>query len=632
MTPESALRFAEALRGQKRSTTSVPELYKFIKDTTAFFRDIPADRRSKILEAREWAETWVKMESDLDRMVAADPLLLYTPANKMSREFHQSLAFVRMICSANRTSKTASIMAEGAGFLTGRHWGRPKPRPPADIFQIGVDFQKYAPNVFEKKLVEGEPGCVFTPMFPENGKWFYHYDERKKRLTLACPECAEKGRAQRCSHTKSTWTLFSDNEGAKVLQGGAYGCGIYDEELQEVFWSEGSQRLQTVPGAFLLIGFTPLKGPDLWPHKKVAARAHGPKHLNLFDPKDPNSIPFASYHTSTQLEGGLVPPEKVAAARLMYDEAEAAARLDGEPVPIVEKPVFPRKLLAEMRKLCFPPSQRGDLRHLAKDETVEYQDKTEEFSTWEMKERFQLVQRADGNLRVWQPPIDGMLYILAVDCAIGLASGDPVCTTVLRVTPGLRGTNLAMVAQYHGWINSFDYAAEIFKIAIWYNSGLVAIENTGGYGEAVALKMREFGYWNLYVDMPDATKGNSADTEPRIGINTNVSSKPFMISAAQRFIIEHNIDIPCEDTIREMLAFEQARSQFGVTSRYRGASGTNDDRCMSICIGCGIAISYPLYKWEVLKSIQQSRQGKELSPEWKQILAERREQEEWLYE
>ncbi|MCW4026955.1 MAG: hypothetical protein NWE76_05690, partial [Candidatus Bathyarchaeota archaeon] len=138
----------------------------------------------------------------------------------------------------------------------------------------------------------------------------------------------------------------------------------------------------------------------------------------------------------------------------------------------------------------------------------------------------------------------------------------------------------------------------------WYNDALVVIELTGGYGEAVMLRMRQdLHYWNLFLD-----ESSHAQADPhmsgRFGVETNQRTKPYMVSALQRFVKDRMIDIPCRGTLSEMIAFEQERTEKNlITPRYRGTGGEADDRVMSLVIAAGV-----LAQPQVVDYIQQSSQ------------------------
>jgi len=179
-----------------------------------------------------------------------------------------------------------------------------------------------------------------------------------------------------------------------------------------------------------------------------------------------------------------------------------------------------------------------------------------------------------------------------------------------------------LVAQYHAWINPLDYGDEVFKLGVYYNSALVVIELTGGLGRAVALRVsRELAYWNIFRD---TSKPEFAEfgQDARFGVDTNATTKPFMVSALQQVLKKGRLGLPCSDTIQEMVAFEQERTsstgQALLVPRYRGAGGAHDDRVMSLVIAISVAISHPVFDFsEDLKAHDEG--STEYTPEWAAI-------------
>jgi hypothetical protein len=203
-------------------------------DYSNLVRDIIQDWSREQRASKRWlkpfAQALRKMRDDFEAQVQADPLQLYKPMHNVALEFHQSLALVRYLRAPNRTSKTQASVQDNYWVATGQHPWRPRPPLPSSVAVIGTSFTKYCPQVFEAKYLYGEPGNPLSPAFPEGGKWFNHYDPRKHIISLACPDCAEKGKAKQCKHPHSKVILFSDNEGPIVLAGGQYGQVHLDEQ------------------------------------------------------------------------------------------------------------------------------------------------------------------------------------------------------------------------------------------------------------------------------------------------------------------------------------------------------------------------------------------------------------------
>ena len=228
-----------------------------------------------------------------------------------------------------------------------------------------------------------------------------------------------------------------------------------------------------------------------------------------------------------------------------------------------------------------------------------------------------------SGLRVWDEPIPGGQYLIAVDTARGLAHGDASCASVLQLQNRGGKLHLNLVAQFHGWINAFDYGNEVFKLAVWYNDALVVTELTGGFGDAVNLRLKQIGYWNIFRDLTSYSQATFSQ-DPRFGVDTNAATKPFMVAALQQFIRDRTITVPCKRTIEELVAFEQQNTTKDgrrlVTPKYQGAGGAYDDRVMSLVIGASVAVSHPVFDFaEDTQHREKKPTLEDLSPEWQRI-------------
>src|SRR3989304_3749050 len=125
-----------------------------------------------------------------------DPMSIYLPAHDVALDFHKSTAFIRYFRGGNRISKTESGCADNYWMTTNQHPYRQTCAIPASTFIVGSNFAQYGEAVFQKKYLTGEPGNPLSPVFPEGGKWLHHYNEKKHLITIACPRCADAGKAR----------------------------------------------------------------------------------------------------------------------------------------------------------------------------------------------------------------------------------------------------------------------------------------------------------------------------------------------------------------------------------------------------------------------------------------------------
>lgn len=518
--------------------------------------------------------------------------MLYMPKNRASRAFHSSNAFIRYYRAGNRTSKTQSGYTEHYWVLTGQHPYRDFPPPPNSTFILpGLTFSQYEGKVFEKKMFNGEEDNPLSPMFPEDGKWFNHYNGKTHTLTIACRECAEAGKAQSCPsyHMKSQLTLLSPEHGVRSLEAFVARLAHIDEHVEFEYFNAIKQRLASADKSALIITATPLHGPESWENRVLVKEfVEGPADLN----KDEHGTPIVELFEIDQFDAGIVPHWKIRRDMRGYDEFEIQARVYGKPASLAKNPVFDRKKLGEWSKRCTRP----------KLYTLQVDKALEEMGPGDVRlnEEQPVDSRSFTGLRLWEAPVPNATYVIAVDAAGGLApgtyhrAGDASCASVLKVERRGNKFGATLVAQFWGWMNPYDYGEEVLKVAMHYNEALVVVELTGGHGRGVVDRLKKLYYWNIYRDQKvDDITGN---VDPRLGIDTNQSSKPTMVAALQYLVKEELVAIPCADTIREMVAFEQEMETGSgsrlMTPRYRGV-GEKDDRVMSMCIGAFILVSRP---------------------------------------
>lgn len=528
----------------------------------AALRALPPRKRPADL--RPFLESVAALEGDFERIVEKDPMVLYLPAHEVALAFHSSPAFVRYFRGGNRTSKTQSGYAEHYFVTTGQHKWRKFLPPPASTFIIGVNFSKYAPNVFDKKFIKGEADNPLSPMFPEGGKWFNRYDDRKHVVYIACPACAEAGRAGTCRHLRSTITLFSDMEGIDVLMGGQYNLGHFDEHISEAFYDESVQRLQTVHHSSLIVTGTPLHGVHAWEHRKLTAIFDAGEKENRVVGTD---IPFVSLHTIDQYTAGLIPKEKIDTWRKTADPLDIESRIFGKPTPLAKRSVFDRYAMHEMSSAIRAPTNFAISSDWLTDQKI----------------------RADreGDLAIWEKPEPGGHYIIGCDVAVGLTDRDYSCASVIRVP------DLTLVAQLHGWINPVDFAWQLATLGALYNNAWLVVERNGP-GSGTIHTLRQIGYPNLFREITDVAQ-SKFNLDPIYGVDTNVRSKSYMVSFLQKAVSERVITVPSGPTLEEMRAFGQETLPNAQNVRLKGEGGANDDRVMSLVFAVYVALAYSLF-------------------------------------
>lgn len=593
------------------------ELPNFL-DFSNLVRDIMLEWPKAELESpqsREFALGLRRLRDDLLVIVERDPMVLYKPAHRAALEFHQSLAHIRYFRAPNRTSKTQSGVADNYWVLTGQHPYRPRPPLPCSVGIVALNFSKLGSAVYIPKYVTGEGGNPLSPAFPETGKWFKKWDSKRYILHLACPECAEEGRAQRCKHPGSTLYLFSDVEGPSVFQGGQHGQIQFDEQISEEFFAEALKRLETVPHAGLIVTETPLGGKGFWTHKVLTAAARSGQKMPASDRE------MVSLHTCSQYDAGLTSAELIDTSRALMSEQEAEARVFGRPAAFSATAVFDNMQVSSMIEAVADP-ERVNLKMVLRGRTEGEADIIERADGQNTETMLQLVGNTmrlpfiepvtnpEAPLRVWELPKKGAQYIIGADVAQGLTGGDASCAQVMRMDRRGLDIHLEHVASYHGWVNSLTYASPLFKLGLWYNCALLIPERRGT-GDATIQRLKELLCWFLFRDTADPALAIFAQ-DSRFGIDTNVKTKAVIVSALQKMIWDRvtqtrRFNTRDIDTLEELGTYGQKRTPSGKSISFEGESGNPDDRVMGAAIAAYVAVSYPVYSMDIEKKAREEQ-------------------------
>lgn len=593
------------LEDTELSKSNFLDFADLVKDVIAEWSN---SKRGHIKWLKDFLETLKELRDDFEALVQADPMIIYKPAHQVALEFHKSLAKYRYYRGGNGISKTQSAVADNCWIVTRRHPYRPLPPVGGSIFIVGVNFSKYAPAVFEAKYILGENGNPLSPVFPENGKWLHHYDDRKHIITVACVECANAGKARQCPHpNKPVMRLFSDVEGPTVLQGARYAQGQFDEQISYPFWSEAVKRIENVPNSGLVVTETPIYGKAFWTHQVLTAVAEGPKELNIYPGSD---RPLVTLHTISQWNAGLVPHEEIQASAALMTEPERLARIEGLPVAANEDAIFDLVTLSQMREECRAPMRASlfvEVGEGAQAITEDDYDPERTASALLGKiipglNAIKLNPNEDGMLYLWEKPDPREQYIIGADVSKGLTKRDFSSADVFKLVSVNMDLHLEQVAQFHGWINSSFYGEELMKLALWYNEAIVGIERTGP-GDATIQKMKELGYWNIFQDVNDISAARE-NFDVLYGIDTNQASKPVIVSLLQSVIKnkktgKRTIILRSERSIEECENFVQAPSASGKTFSFAAIGTMHDDRVMSAGIGVYMAkTALGIYDWD----------------------------------
>ena len=187
----------------------------------------------------------------------------------------------------------------------------------------------------------------------------------------------------------------------------------------------------------------------------------------------------------------------------------------------------------------------------------------------------------DGNMWIWEDPIQGHQYILAADPSSG-SSDDFVGLCIWDFTTGHQ------VAEYHGKVAP-DVLGEICKYYGESYDAFVVVDITGGWGASVILKLIELGYpkKRLYYDITvgiDSVENNKAlqkymDKGKLPGLNFQ-KNRNTIVSKLEEAVRMDSFKIRSKRALMEIETF------VFMAGRADHMKGYHDDLLMSIAMCC----------------------------------------------
>lgn len=168
------------------------------------------------------------------------------------------------------------------------------------------------------------------------------------------------------------------------------------------------------------------------------------------------------------------------------------------------------------------------------------------------------------------PPVEGGQYIIGVDTCEGLKHGD---NSVLTVWLRKSHEFMEEVCRVIGKAQSDDLARMAVYWARIYNDAFIIAESNGN---ATNLYINRLGYTNMYMrENPEVIGGAGVGEKFILGFNTNLRTKPLLVSAGQDAIRHKRV------TLRNRTAIRQWQIYRNVDGSYKAPEGDKDDCVMA---------------------------------------------------
>jgi len=189
-------------------------------------------------------------------------------------------------------------------------------------------------------------------------------------------------------------------------------------------------------------------------------------------------------------------------------------------------------------------------------------------------------------LRIYEMPKQMATYVIGADVAEGVGR-DASVAQVVNIKTGL------LAASY--WSNFIDtdnYAAELYKLGMFYNKAhLIPEFNNNGQGVIALLggAVGGLAYPNLYkrIVFDEYTQKRTK----KIGFKTTVSTKPRLIENLKAALRDGEIIIYDKATIQELSTFVRDEK----SGRVAAKGSAKDDRVMALALA-----------WEQARQLRES--------------------------
>ena len=175
-------------------------------------------------------------------------------------------------------------------------------------------------------------------------------------------------------------------------------------------------------------------------------------------------------------------------------------------------------------------------------------------------------RRFNGDLQIWNPPVAGRRFLVAVDPAGGGSEGDYSAIQVLDLESGMQ------CAEFAGHVGGLELARIVTELAREYNRAWVVVERNNHGSGVLAYLESPCGCEHIY------RQGGQRDGQP--GWLTTSLSRPMALGRLASALV----DEPARFRSRRLLA--ECRSFVRLPNGSAGARpGAHDDRVMAMAIG-----------------------------------------------
>lgn len=188
-------------------------------------------------------------------------------------------------------------------------------------------------------------------------------------------------------------------------------------------------------------------------------------------------------------------------------------------------------------------------------------------------------QHASGPMMdVWFQPNSRYNYVIGADHADAdtrvAERGSECYAVVLEIETGRQ------VAEYHGYVNTHEFAVALWRMALWYNDALIVPEVPVGGGGVLDALMNQLQYTKIFERKK---YGAIIETIPGVyGFDTKGGSRKVITSRMQENFNSKTLGIYSHYLLDQLIEFGKRGGQ--PQKKQQRAGQTPDDGCMALAL------------------------------------------------
>lgn len=193
----------------------------------------------------------------------------------------------------------------------------------------------------------------------------------------------------------------------------------------------------------------------------------------------------------------------------------------------------------------------------------------------------------NGLIEIYNFPENGNKYVIGSDISEGIGN-DKSSASVINLE-----TLTEDIVINTNKLDPSQFAIELWKLGYWCNTALIAIEGNGP-GLACIIPLRNGqGIYKPYRKLyyKEILDEQSKKLTKKFGWKTDSKSKPLMIDKLAELIRNKLINIPSQDTIRELQTYIIEED-----GKMNAVEGCNDDRVIALAIAIMMYLLRPKYE------------------------------------